>query len=541
MTNAQPQFKSPPTDVEEYRNLLYEKYVLLLVKHLNQVHQENHGRKYWELIVGPWLKIFLYHTHYRYQRLGLSKAPDKEPISKRLTLPYDFVSFVYLFEKTDYPKQLDALLSGSTDVKQIQLWESLQISSEQARRSSTIKRHIKDLILWILSMIFSSIGRRGKIAMVSPSVKLKSIFKIWWVSKFRITPLFLKRIMKTSSPIYPDFRKWPRAAEDVNKNDSFDCILRKILLLQLPQVHLEDYASLKRQATKLPSDFRVVFSSMGWHQDELFKIFSAVEAEKGAKLIGHQHGGVYGLAKTRLPEYEASVTDLFLTWGWNGSSKMRPFVSLKLSETVRCLHRLPKHPQEILFVSSTGSRHLPDGWGCPSGEQIHHYWNLQLQFLRALDESARDTLVMRLYPGDFYGWEHDLRPNYLGLKIRLKNSDSLVEAFSKAKLAIFDNNLTTFLESYACDVPTVTFFDDNLWPLHERAIPLFEEMERVGLFHKNLESAARHVNQIYQNPRAWWDDAEVKKIRDEFRNRFARTSPTFVQEIVDLLLSECRK
>lgn len=525
-------------DVEEYRGMLYDRYLPLLTLHLNRAHGENHSQRYWELLVGAWLKHFLYHAHYRYQKLhGTSKAANPL-ILKRLILPFDFVSFVLMFEETDYANQLEALLAESVDPEQVHCWESIQISQEQVRQLSMLKRSIKNLVFEISAKICRWIFRSAQVVMVSPSVKPKTVLKICWSSKFKIVPLFFKMVAKDLTPINQDLRKW--LAPIPEAGDPFDRILRKILLSQLPQIHLEGYASLKRRLKDLTSRFQVIFSAMGWHQDELFKIFSAVRAEQGARLISHQHGGLYGLAKTKVNEHEEGVTDLFLTWGWNGSRKTKPFISLKLSEIAQYFQKLPKHPEEILFLSSTENRHIPDGWGVPFGELSQRYWSLQLEFLRDLSEHAREKFVIRPYPNDCCEREPDPSSRWADLNLKCRNSDLLVEAFSKAKLVVADNNSTTFLESYACDIPTVIFFDPELWPLHERTIELFGEMERVGLFHKSPRSAARHINEIHQDPRNWWDFPNVKIVREKFRKQFARSSSTFTKDIAEFLLLEAR-
>ena len=42
-----------------YVDSLYEKYLNLLSKEMNQLHQVDHSNRYWRFIIGPWLYFFI--------------------------------------------------------------------------------------------------------------------------------------------------------------------------------------------------------------------------------------------------------------------------------------------------------------------------------------------------------------------------------------------------------------------------------------------------------------------------------------------------
>jgi putative transferase (TIGR04331 family) len=49
------------------------------------------------------------------------------------------------------------------------------------------------------------------------------------------------------------------------------------------------------------------------------------------------------------------------------------------------------------------------------------------------------------------------------------------------------------------NVPTIIYWNTNHWELRESALPCFDDLRRVGIFHDTSESAARQVAAICDN------------------------------------------
>ena len=73
------------------------------------------------------------------------------------------------------------------------------------------------------------------------------------------------------------------------------------------------------------------------------------------------------------------------------------------------------------------------------------------------------------------------------------------------------------------------------------AIPFFEELKRVGIFHETPESAALYINNIWHDVPAWWNSSEVRRVVEVFKNQFCNSSEDFVNNIkaeMDSLINE---
>ena len=65
-------------------------------------------------------------------------------------------------------------------------------------------------------------------------------------------------------------------------------------------------------------------------------------------------------------------------------------------------------------------------------------------------------------------------------------------------------------------------WDPEVWPVRKETEEDLHELKRVGIFHPNAKSAARHLSQVICDPGVWWNEAEVAAVRERFVNRYAR-------------------
>ena len=154
------------------------------------------------------------------------------------------------------------------------------------------------------------------------------------------------------------------------------------------------------------------------------------------------------------------------------------------------------------------------------GSQWLAYFNDQCNFVSNLTETVRQALTVRLYPHD-YGWDQAARwrDHYPTLQLD-KGRSKIGRLFRNTQLIIATSNSTVYLETIMLDVPTVIFWNPQLYELRASAIPYFEDLKRVGVFHESPDSAAKHVNSIWGNVNAWWQSPELQEVLERFSKRY---------------------
>ena len=156
----------------------------------------------------------------------------------------------------------------------------------------------------------------------------------------------------------------------------------------------------------------------------------------------------------------------------------------------------------------------------PVASQWLNYLNDQYNFVSNLADSVRDALTVRLYPHD-YCWDQVARWRDHFPTLQLDDGRSQFASLIRiSQLFIGTSNGTTFLESIILNVPTVIFWNPQHNELRASAIPYFEDLKRVGIFHESPESAAKHVNSIWDNINAWWDTPELQAVLQRFTKRY---------------------
>ena len=57
-----------------------------------------------------------------------------------------------------------------------------------------------------------------------------------------------------------------------------------------------------------------------------------------------------------------------------------------------------------------------------------------------------------------------------------------------------------------------------------------DRLRAVGILHNSPESAAKVVNEVYDNTDDWWNDRERQMARLEFCDHYAKNSPNAIDE-----------
>lgn len=97
----------------------------------------------------------------------------------------------------------------------------------------------------------------------------------------------------------------------------------------------------------------------------------------------------------------------------------------------------------------------------------------------------------------------------------------MMSLLKKTRLYISTYNATTYLESMSLNFPTIMFWNPKHWELRDSAIPYFEQLKAVGIFHDTPEGAARQMATVWDDVSGWWESAAVQSVRREFCERYA--------------------
>jgi putative transferase (TIGR04331 family) len=305
-------------------------------------------------------------------------------------------------------------------------------------------------------------------------------------------------------------------------NNSFEHYLREVLPLQIPKAYIEGYKNLSKLTKNMhwPKKPKLIWTSISFYMDEIFKLWAANKIEEGVPLVIGQHGGNYGQAMFNMGEYhELKICDYYLSWGWKTHlKKIIPIGSFKkpIKNKIKNSNQI-----SILLILSGSCRYNGSIQSAPMSTQWINYFDDQIKFYGKLPNQIANNVNVRLYPYD-YEWSQ-----YERWKEKFPNSkfDKCEKDFNNAimntNLLISGWNTTAYLETMMSNIPTLIFWDPKFFEIRKDAKELFEELKKVGIFHDNINSAVTHVKNVWRDIDLWWNLPDVKLARDHFTTNYA--------------------
>ena len=91
---------------------------------------------------------------------------------------------------------------------------------------------------------------------------------------------------------------------------------------------------------------------------------------------------------------------------------------------------------------------------------------------------------------------------------------------------IFSYDSTSMMESMAMNIPTVCFWNKELWSWRESAQLMLDMMEETGIFHSSPGAVSSFISRHIEEGtlETWWQSAQVQKVRNEYCRLYAHTS-----------------
>jgi len=513
----------------QYLSNLYEIVLQALQKQLNEIHGVDYSLRYWRILIGPWLGLFIPIVFDRWTML--KQAFEKYEISGCRVLELDECSLIpnemndclNLFIDDDwnemiYSQLLQEYLKHDILIESVSK-ENIQLN--QSNNSKSFKSYIGRLrrlginsLMKIKSYYFNENEYFFLNTYLPPSIEDELLLRLGQKpKKWKLAPI--PRVQMDYK-----MREWVLITDSL-AND-FSNILNQMVAKHIPIAYLEGYQSLLARSDSLgwPQRPKCIFTSVSSSANDIFKIWAAGKTEHGVPLIIGQHGGHYGMTPWSFhEEQQISVSDAWLSWGWSDEKKPQiiPACNLKVID-----HTVDYDPNGVaLMVEVALPRYSYHMSAVPVAGQWLSYFEDQCRFISVLPEHLREKMLIRLYRNN-NGWRQKDRwmQHFPNLKLEI-GQEPMHNLVSKSRIYISTYNATTFLESLSWNMPTIIFWDPNHWELKDDALPYFELLKSVNIFHETPESAANHMTEIWNDIPAWWQSKSLQKNRKQFCDQYS--------------------
>ena len=528
----------------QYLSQLYEVSLQTLQKQLNKIHGVDYSLRYWRILIGPWLGYFIQVLFDRWfmlrdavnnNQVNICRVLERESISY---VANDMRDFNKMFITDEWNEvicsQLINLCWNDKITIEIARFNSIDVEDKNylLKKINSIKRSsIETAILFLNKLTV----KNNDHFFISSYLPLKSDFKLQ-LSLGQFPKLWRQQNVPTAKPDFKQ-RKFLLGNSNLNIN-SFESILFHMIPKHIPTDYLEGYKKLSEKAKSLswPKNPKSIFTSNSYLSDDLFKIWAAEKTEFGVPILIGQHGGHLGMSTFAFDEeHQIEISDKWLSWGWsdNETPHVTPVGNLKI---INNKGRYNPNGGAIM-VQMALPRYSYHLYAVPISKQYLDYLNNQFTFVASLPEEIRNQLTVRLFPTDF-NWKQKQRWSEIHPNVKLDfGKKSIKKLLAKSRIYISTYNATTFLESFAMDIPTIMFWNPNHWELRESAKPYFEELRDAGVFHETPKSAAEYLTSIWDDIESWWSSYKVKQAVKVFCGNFNMTGNNVIKKIEKELIN----
>jgi len=492
--------------------------VELVADALNQAHQCSKSVRYWEILTGSWLRLFLDMLISRIFIVAKLREmyPDIQLVcagkKHRSHAPLNTANFHTLTKSTEWNSLVYADLWNTASAEHI---------ASPVRIATTARVHPKQQSSKISGYVLS--------ATYLPRMQ-ELLLQLRLGSKY-------KRLRVLNPPAIPaDDEARQKLVFNESQTSDVEKLLIRLVREYLPTSFLEGFSTLRMSIRRMgfPTSPKTIFTSNRHIYDDVFNAWVADATENGSRLILGQHGGHYGIS--RFPSFaerhELSVSDTYLTWGWRPSTSTLGGIILT---TVGSRRRQKRNQSRALLVTD-------ELWSQPRAvytdiSETSNYLDHLGLLVKSLPSTIQQSLELRRHLGQSVVG-HPVESWWLNQLPTIDMGDSSIpfsKIVKKAKIVIVAHNGTTLPENFSQAIPTLITWTPNWVEVRDDAKPIFAKFAEVGIFHEDPVSLANHLSAIWDNVDAWWESKEVVEARELFCSQYAKSvthSRKFLREII---------
>lgn len=525
----------------QYLQLFYERLLQDLTVQLNQIHGVNRSLRYWRILIGPWLHYFVPMLFDRWT--SIQQAVRQYDLSRTIVLTSqdgplvanNMDDFNRLYIEDDWSQHWEhqlyaSILQQFTEVPCIQ--QAIDVVSKSQSAHLKWKQRIKQMLIAGYARTASALSKDQDVFLLTTRMRLQDELDLY--RRLGQVPQMWRSVAAVRVDLDKRQREWIVDGED---RSEFERCARTLIPQQIPVIYLEGYHRLLQQTEGLswPKQPKLIWTSIAHNYDDVFKAWAGSKVEQGSHLVIGQHGGHYGMGRCSFQEdHEIAISDSYLTWGWDeqGQSTVRPVGQLKSWRPLGIRH---SEQPSALLVTLTVPRQSVIMFSATMSSQWLDYFSDQCTFVENLPTRIQNALTVRLMAPD-RGWDQVARwsDRFPGLQLDDGHS-SMTDLIRQTRLYIATYNATTYLESLSLDVPTVIFWNPHHWELRDSAIPYFDDLKRIGVFHDTPGSAARHVATVWDDVDAWWTSPSVQDAVGEFLERYCCLRDDLLEQVESTL------
>ena len=530
--------------VHNYNVKLYKSYLDKLTIYLNKYHKKKFSKRYWELILTPWLWWFISLVSFKWSLIRSIKSNKyiflKKKIETNDIIPIGIEDFTkmstshfwnhYLFSRI-----IEHSFSKKIEIQTIDGEKNIQEKNLIYRKLGH-KTYKERLALFIQKLLNFLPQRKNCLIFQTYLSNFQEIQLNFLVNKSllfykALRPNFLLNRLKKKIK-----RKISKNLD--NKKTGIENFLSKEILMNLPSSYLENFNLTEQlvQNIPFPKCPKKIFTCLGFNRSTIMDRYIAKNLEQGTSLILAQHGGNYFQQKIHYDtEYEPKISDRYLTWGNIGKKKTKPIgVIKKLNENKK------NNSNKIILevrVRKGYTRLKVDSGFLESREYLD---SLCKFFSLVKDGEINNNLFVKLHQTKWIWNEKKLFQSHNPFLKFLDEKKKMINEINSAKLIIHTFCGTGHLECLAANKPTIILFLSDIKLYNESSKKYFKKFKKLGILHTNVKSLYKFLIKMNGNDKIehWWNKQKIQELLEKYRYDFGFLNKNKIKDLKEIILNE---
>ena len=542
---------------KDIKNLtkIYDYFLKQLAARLNDFHKKNYDLKFWEFIIGKWIRYYVSFLFDRWEQMSYVLKNFK--IDEVQLIRFDEKKFIKAnFSDFMYMAHTDSSWNHWIFAEMIHSERKLNIAYvknedkviikdiDKIKKNKFIFKVKENFLVNLFNRFFLKFIFNQNLLIHSlylpKSYKYKLLLKYnKFITKFNFNRKYEKNVNI-------ELRK--KIFNNIKGFDKFTNFVSSLIYLHMPCTYFENFKELSAEVENsiLPKKPKIIFTSNGYDDDDFFKIYCIKKKINGAKIIALQHGGSIFTNENSIDDiYIAELSDKYLTWGL--SPILNKSIPLFISTVIK--KKINKNFfNKGLLISHFNAHPFPTSYNTKvrHHSDIISYQNRIINFLKNVDKKILFSSVIKerkefleaFSTNEAVSYEK-LNPGHIKKnlpEINFINTKKKIWEISKRyRIVVETISSTGFLEAMYLNIPIILLLDrkvDRFKPEHKH---YYDNLEKVNILHYNPEDAAKFINSIYDNPSKWWNDKNTQKTREQYCSKFAMDKKKPYTELTNIL------
>ncbi|MBD1139297.1 hypothetical protein IDH27_03110 [Pelagibacterales bacterium SAG-MED46] len=510
------------TKIEKNVLKLREKLLLQLTRELNSINKVNFTKKDWEILIEPWLHMYLASNYFRWlivnDLISIYKKFSYLEIKIKNKLPvFDTLQFyefnhnddVYnhlMFQSILEFKNKKKLFQKKIHIKKIFYLNNNFIYKIYTKIKTNFFFNIYENIILKFINIDTLINiRTKKINFLKLCLNLNILgFK-------GLTIFNRKKLINISNKNSYEFTKRKDIKLTSNSKNEFENYIFDKIKEDIPRVFIENFKDIKKLHEKKLIKINTIISDTHHRFNPIFKSWIAhrKNLNKNLKIITADHGGIYGgksifnynnaissvvfKHQKKVFKNQVSLPCLFL----NKSKKVSNNKILIICKDI------PKYP-----------RHFLNG---PMCEEIISEFKQVNNFIENTNYQIRKKIIIRPFTRRT-GWNLDKKyEKIVGKRNMIYSNKDYNKLRDGAIIRIVNYPQTAFLESII-NGPTFLLFNRKFYYEFKHNEKFMDILFKNKIAFENGKDLSNHLNKINPNILEWWNQKKIKESINIFMN-----------------------